>query len=153
KQQTFMIETLRGIRTIKVLGREDGRKSRWMNLLADSTNAQVATERLTLLFKAANTLIFGLQSVAIVWFGANLVLDGRFSVGMLFASVAYQEQFKPRITSRAARLYDFRMLSLQVHRLADVVLENPEPAAEDAVVSDAEHASIEVNHLFFRYSD
>src|SRR5262249_18256756 len=28
KQQTFMIETLRGIRTIKVLGREDGRKSR-----------------------------------------------------------------------------------------------------------------------------
>src|SRR5215510_8187052 len=49
KQQTFMIETLRGIRTIKVLGREDGRKSRWMNLLADSTNAQVATEKLSLL--------------------------------------------------------------------------------------------------------
>src|SRR5262249_29551845 len=51
------------------------------------------------------------------------------------------------------RLYDFRMLSLQVHRLADVVLEKPEPVAGDAAVSEAEHASIEVNHLFFRYSD
>ena len=153
KQQTFMIETLRGIRTIKVLGREDGRKSRWMNLLADSTNAQVATEKLTLLFKAANTLIFGLQSVAIVWFGAALVLRGSFSVGMLFAFVAYQEQFKARITNLVDRLYEFRMLSLQVHRLADVVLEKPEPVAGDAAVSEAEDASIEVNHLFFRYSD
>ena len=39
RQQTHLIETLRGIRTIKVLGREDSRKTRWMNLLADTTNA------------------------------------------------------------------------------------------------------------------
>jgi nitroreductase len=76
KQQTFMIETLRGIRTIKVLGREDSRKTRWMNLLTGATNAQVTTEKLTLLFKAANGLIFGLQSVAVVWLGATLVLGG-----------------------------------------------------------------------------
>jgi ATP-binding cassette subfamily B protein RaxB len=160
KQQTFMIETLRGIRTIKVLGREDSRKSRWMNLLADSTNAQVATEKLTLLFKAANALIFGLQSVAVVWMGATLVLAGWFSVGMLFAFVAYQEQFKARITNLVDRLYEFRMLSLQVQRLADVVLEKPEPsfagmANTAAAIGDApiEDAAIEVNRLFFRYSD
>ena len=117
KQQTYLIETLRGIRTIKVLGREDSRKTRWMNLLADTTNAQVETERLTLLFKAANGLIFGLQSVAVVWFGAVLVLGGQFTVGMLFAFVAYQEQFKARITTLVDRLYEFRMLSLQVQRL------------------------------------
>ncbi|HEY2116703.1 MAG TPA: ABC transporter transmembrane domain-containing protein, partial [Candidatus Angelobacter sp.] len=116
KQQTHLIETLRGIRTIKVLGREDSRKTRWMNLLADTTNAQVETERLTLLFKAANGLIFGLQSVAVVWFGAVLVLDGQFTIGMLFAFVAYQEQFKARITTLVDRLYEFRMLSLQVQR-------------------------------------
>ena len=97
-----------------------------MNLLADTTNAQVDTERLTLLFKAANGLIFGLQSVAVVWFGATLVLGGQFTVGMLFAFVAYQEQFKARITTLVDRLYEFRMLSLQVQRLADVVQEKPE---------------------------
>jgi ATP-binding cassette, subfamily B, bacterial CvaB/MchF/RaxB len=152
KQQTFMIETLRGIRTIKVLGREDSRNSRWMNLLADTTNAQVATEKLNLLFKAANTLIFGLQSVAVVWFGAVLVLDGKFSVGMLFAFVAYQEQFKARVTNLVDRLYEFRMLSLQVQRLADVVLAKPEPASVDFMPA-AHEAAIEVNHLYFRYSD
>ncbi|MGZ4829250.1 MAG: peptidase domain-containing ABC transporter [Candidatus Angelobacter sp.] len=153
KQQTYLIETLRGIRTIKVLGREDGRKTRWMNLLADTTNAQVASEKLTLLFKAANGLIFGLQSVAVVWFGATLVLGGKFSVGMLFAFVAYQEQFKARITNLVDRLYDFRMLSLQVQRLADVVLEKPESTLIEPVGAEAEDASIDVKHLFFRYSD
>jgi ATP-binding cassette subfamily B protein RaxB len=153
KQQTFLIETLRGIRTIKVLGREDSRNSRWMNLLADTTNAQVATEKLNLLFKAANTLIFGLQSIVVVWFGAALVLDGKFSVGMLFAFVVYQEQFKARITNLVDRLYEFRMLSLQMQRLADVVLEKPESTSIALSPIAAKDAAIEVNHLYFRYSD
>jgi ATP-binding cassette subfamily B protein RaxB len=153
KQQTHLIETLRGIRTIKVLGREDSRKTRWMNLLADTTNAQVETERLTLLFKAANGLIFGLQSVAVVWFGAVLVLGGQFTVGMLFAFVAYQEQFKARITTLVDRLYEFRMLSLQVQRLADVVQEKPESTYLESNGTEIEDASIDVRSLFFRYSD
>jgi ATP-binding cassette subfamily B protein RaxB len=153
RQQGFMIETLRGIRTIKVLGREDSRKTRWMNLLADSTNAQVATEKLSLLFKAANGLIFGLQSIAVVWLGAVLVLGGKFSVGMLFAFVAYQEQFKARITNLVDRFFEFRMLSLQVQRLADVVLEKPEPSLLTSTGTEIEDASIDVKHLYFRYSD
>jgi ATP-binding cassette subfamily B protein RaxB len=152
RQQTFLIETLRGIRTIKVLGREDSRNARWMNLLADTTNVQVATEKLTLLFKAANTLIFGLQSVAVVWFGAALVLAGHFTIGMLFAFVAYQEQFKARITNFVDRLFEFRMLSLQVQRLADVVMEKAEAVASELPPVSGE-AAIEVKHLYFRYSD
>jgi ATP-binding cassette subfamily B protein RaxB len=153
RQQGFMIETLRGIRTIKVLGREDSRKTRWMNLLANSINAQVATEKLSLLFKAANGLIFGLQSVAVVWLGAILVLGGKFSIGMLFAFVAYQEQFKARITNLVDRFFEFRMLSLQVQRLADVVLEKPEPSLLTSTGAEIEDASIDVKHLYFRYSD
>src|SRR5262249_5520788 len=153
RQQGFLIETLRGIRTIKVLGREDGRKTRWMNLLADSTNALVATERLNLLFKAANSLIFGLQSIAVVWAGATLVLSGQFTIGMLFAFVAYQEQFKARITMLVERFYEFRMLSLQMQRLADVALAKPELVSFEIPAAAVEDASIAVDHLFFRYSD
>lgn len=153
KQQTHFMETLRGIRTIKTFGREDHRKAVWMNLLAATTNAQVSTEKLNLLFKSANTLIFGLQSVAVVWMGAALVLNGRFSAGMLFAFVAYQEQFKMRVATLVDRMFEFRMLSLQVHRLADVVLEKPEPGLFDLPETAATETCIEVQSLFFRYSD
>lgn len=154
RQQSFLIETLRGIRTIKVFGREDHRKTRWMNLVADSTNAQVATEKVAILFKVANTLLFGLQSVAVIWLGAGLVLTRAFTVGMLFAFVAYQEQFKARVTLLVDRLFEFRMLSLQVQRIADIALEKAEPAIpEFSSNGGSGNAAIEVRSLFFRYSE
>ncbi len=153
KQQSFFIETLRGIRTIKTFGREDNRKTKWMNLLVDTTNAQVATEKLNILFHSANLLIFGLQTVGIVWLGAVLVLGGRFTVGMLFAFVAYQELFKARITALVDRLFEFRMLSLQAQRLADVVFEKPEANLLEMPSDDPGDSFIEVKSLSFRYSD
>lgn len=153
RQQSYFLETLRGIRTIKVFGREDNRKSRWMNLLVDTTNAQVGTERLSILFKSANTLIFGLQSVAIVWLGVNLVLGGSFSIGMLFAFVAYQEQFKARMVALVDRMYEFRMLSLQAQRLSDITSTRPEPVELEDAPDRPQSAAIEIRGLSFHYSE
>lgn len=153
RQQSFLIETLRGIRTIKTFGREHHRRSLWMNLLVNAINAQVTFERLGLMFRSSNTLIFGLQSVAVVWFGARLVLNGSFTAGMLFAFVAYQEQFKARVAVLIDRFFEFRMLSLQVQRLADVVLEAPEPAAGEISALAGDEGGVEVRGVFFRYSD
>lgn len=153
RQQSYFIETLRGIRTIKVFGREDSRTTRWLNLLTGTTNAQVAAEKLSILFKAGNTLLFGLQSVAIIWLGTALVLRGRFTLGMLFAFVAYQEQFKSRVAMLVDRAFEFRMLSLQAQRLADLVLEKAETGVDDLPPAAPDEASIEARSLFFRYSD
>ncbi len=153
RQQSYFLETLRGIRTIKVFGREDSRKSRWMNLLVGTTNAQVATEKLNIVFKGANTLIFGLQSVLVIWIGASLVLNRTFSVGMLFAFVAYQELFKGRVVVLVDRLFEFRMLSLQIQRLADIAFAEPELMTDEAPLVAASEASIEVRGVSFRYSD
>jgi ATP-binding cassette, subfamily B, bacterial CvaB/MchF/RaxB len=153
RQQTYFLETLRGIRTIKVFGREDSRKSRWMNLMVDTSNAQVAAERISILFKAANTLIFGLQSVAVVWLGVILVLRGTFSTGMLFAFVAYQELFKARMIALVDRSYEFRMLSVQAQRLADIVLARPEAVELGELSSEPRSVAIEVKSLNFRYSE
>jgi ATP-binding cassette subfamily B protein RaxB len=152
RQQSFFIETLRGIRTIKVFGREDSRTSRWLNLTAATTNAQIATDRLSIGFKAANTLLFGLQSVVIVWLAARQVLSGSFTPGMLFAFVAYQEQFKTRVAAFVDRMFEFRMLSLQAQRLADIVLEKPEQPVLTGAIESAQD-SIEMKSVFFRYSE
>lgn len=153
RQQSHFLETLRGIRTIKVFGREDSRKTRWMNLLVDTTNAQVAAEKLSIFFKSGNTLIFGLQSIAVVWVGISLVLGGKFTVGMLFAFVAYQEMFKARMIMLVDRAYEFRMLSLQAQRLSDIVLARPESLEITEASPIANSAAVEVRDLSFRYSD
>jgi ATP-binding cassette, subfamily B, bacterial CvaB/MchF/RaxB len=153
KQQSFLIETLRGIRTIKVFGRENRRQTQWMNLVVDNTNAQIAAERVAILLKSVNTLIFGLQWVAVVWYGAGRVLNGEFTVGMLFAFVTYQAQFTARVSMLVDRLFELRMLSLQIQRLADIALEKPETGVRELSPATNQGAAIEVRSLSFRYSD
>ena len=152
KQQSHFLETVRGVQSIKLFGRQEERRSRWLNLVVDAVNQDLVTQKLGLGFRSANGLVFGLEKIAIVWLGALLVLDSAFSVGMLFAFMAYKDQFSARVAGLIDKMIELRMLNLQGERLADIVLTAPEEESPTLPV-DAIDASLEVRALSFRYSD
>jgi ATP-binding cassette, subfamily B, bacterial CvaB/MchF/RaxB len=152
KQQSHFLETVRGVQSIKLFGRQEERRSRWLNLVVDAVNQDLVTQKLGLGFRSANGLVFGVERIAIVWLGAVLILDNAFSVGMLFAFVAYKEQFSARVAGLIDKMIDLRMLGLQGERLADIVLTPPEQESP-ALPVDAIDASLEARALSFRYSD
>jgi ATP-binding cassette subfamily B protein RaxB len=152
KQQSHFLETVRGVQSIKLFGRQEERRSRWLNLVVDAVNRDLVTQKLGLGFRSANGLVFGVERIAIVWLGSLLILDTAFSVGMLFAFVAYKEQFSARVAGLIDKMIDLRMLGLQGERLADIVLTPPEQESPTQAVNAIE-ASLEVRMLSFRYSD
>jgi ATP-binding cassette subfamily B protein RaxB len=152
KQQSHFLETVRGVQSIKLFGRQEERRSRWLNLVVDAVNQDLLTQKLGLGFRSANGLVFGVERVAIVWLGALLILDSAFSVGMLFAFVAYKEQFSARVAGLIDKLIELRMLGLQGERLADIVLTAPEEQSP-ALPVDGFDAALEVRGLSYRYSD
>jgi ATP-binding cassette subfamily B protein RaxB len=152
KQQSHFLETVRGVQSIKLFGRQEERRSRWLNLVVDAVNQDLVTQKLGLGFRTANALVFGIERIAIVWLGAMLVLDGPFSIGMLFAFISYKDQFSARVAGLIDKAIDLRMLNLQGERLADIVLTAPEPDAAGAA-PEVIDASLEVRELSFRYSD
>lgn len=152
KQQSHFLETVRGVQSIKLFGRQEERRSRWLNLVVDAVNQDLLAQKLGLAVRAANGLVFGVERVAIVWLGALLVLDSAFSVGMLFAFMAYKEQFSARIAGLIDKLIELRMLHLQAERLADIVLTPPERESP-ALGHEEIEASLEARDLSFRYSD
>jgi ATP-binding cassette, subfamily B, bacterial CvaB/MchF/RaxB len=90
-----------------------------------------------------------------VWLGARLVLDGPgFTVGMLFAFVAYKTQFVQRVAALIEKGLEMRMLGLHTERVADIALTPAEPRDLIAPLDAAPLAgSIELKNLCFRYSD
>ncbi len=152
KQQSHFLETVRGVQSIKLFGRQEERRSRWLNLVVDAVNQDLVSQKLGLGFRSANGLVFGVERVAIVWLGALAVLDSAFSVGMLFAFMAYKEQFSARVAGLVDKMIDLRMLNLQGERLADIVLTPPETESPMTGVDEVE-ASLEVRGLSYRYSD
>jgi ATP-binding cassette subfamily B protein RaxB len=150
KAATHFIETLRGMVAIKLNLREGERRSAYQNLVIDSSNASVQVQRLALLHRAGNGLIFGLENVAVVWLAALLVLDGRFSVGMLFGFLSFQLIFTTRVNNLVDKVMEFRMLELHAERIADIALAPAEAARAQAHAPEGPLA-IEGRGLGFSY--
>ena len=157
KKSSHFLESLRGVQSIKLFNRQEDRQAQFMNRVVDAMNAHIATRKLDLLLGVMHKLVFGLERIAVVWVGALLVLDHRFSVGMLFAFFAYKEQFALRVSGLIDKAVELKMLKLQGERLADIVLTAPEsevvaPARAQAREQDR-GASLELRDVGFRYSE
>jgi ATP-binding cassette, subfamily B, bacterial CvaB/MchF/RaxB len=153
RQQSHFLETVRGIQSIKLFGRQNERASRWMNLLVESTNREIRTSAMAISFRAANAFVFGAERIAVIWIGALLVLDNSLSVGMLFAFVAFKDQFSQRAGSLIDKWVELRMLRLHGERLADIVMTPPEPDRAAPLDLECIAPSIEVRNVSFRYAE
>ena len=151
KSNTHFIETLRGMLAIKLNLRETQRRTAYQNLVVDHTNAGVKVQNLAIVHRAANGLIFGLENVAVIWLAALLVMDGRFSVGMLFGFLAFKLLFITRVSNLVDKAIEFRMLDLHAERIADIALAEPEAAPAAAFAPVAAPLVIEGKGLGFAY--
>ncbi len=155
RRDSSFLETLRGIRTIKLFNGQEDRRGHWLNLLVGTVNRQIIAQKLQLFFRVSNALLVGGLALLTIWLGAKRVIDNTFSVGMLLAFVAYKDQFLDRVSSLIDKALDLQMLRVHAERLADIALTAPESRDESTertvVVNQA--AAIEVRNLRFRYGE
>ena len=99
KQQSHFLETVRGVKAIKLFERQAERRSSWLALLVEQINAELQTQKLQVMNKVLNGMLFGMENILIIWLGAHLVMDGQFTVGALMAFNAYRGLFDVRVHS------------------------------------------------------
>jgi ATP-binding cassette subfamily B protein RaxB len=151
--KSLLMESVRGIQSVRLFGKANDRLARWQNLVVGEKNCDLRTRRLQLMAGTGNHLIFGLETIMVTYFGALAVIDGSLSLGMLFAFLSYRGQFTARFTSLIDKIYELRILKLHATRLADIVLTVPEPEeAMRAPDSDEFVPTLEVRNLSYGYS-
>lgn len=163
KRDTHFLESLRGMTTVKLFNAQDERRVQWVNLVVETINRTLATQKITLFMRMANSLLGGFLMIGVVWLGASQVIDGALTVGMLLAFIAWKDQFMTRVGALVDRLVDLQMLRLHGERLADIALSEPEPLLEvdepraDVLAVNAGKAraplSLALEDVWFRYAD
>jgi ATP-binding cassette subfamily B protein RaxB len=134
KASTHFIETLRGMMALKLNLRENERRAAYQNLVVEQVNAGVRVQHVGILQRSANALVFGIENVLVIWLGAQLVMEGKFSVGMLYAFLGFKLVFLGRINNLVDKWNEFRMLDLHAERIADIALAEPEAKAPSTPV-------------------
>jgi ATP-binding cassette subfamily B protein RaxB len=125
-QQTFLIESISAIRTIKYLHIAANRLARWSNIVVNQKNAELAAQRLQWMQRIGQTLTFGMSRICIMALGAFEIVSGRLTVGMLIAVLAYDDAFIRRMARLIDALFELRLLELQGARLGGIVLQKQE---------------------------
>lgn len=149
-EQSNLMENVRAATTIKLMGQEVNREAHWRNLYTTYTNASIGVAKLTLTQGSLQTLINGLQTVLIIYFGARAVLSGDgLSLGMLIAFLSFRQTFSDRANALIGQLVQLRLIRLHLDRLSDVVQAEADPAMMPAIGPIA--GGITLKGVSFRY--
>ncbi|KQP21781.1 peptidase domain-containing ABC transporter [Pseudorhodoferax sp. Leaf267] len=158
RQHSHLLESVRGMQSIKLLGREEQRGATWQNLVVDEFNAGIRAKRLALAYQSGQGAIFGIENAVTLWLGALLVLDvaqgSAFSVGMLYAFISYKSQFMQRTAALVENALQLRMLNLHTERVGDIAMAGVEDAAgaEPGLAALAD-VGIEFKDVSFRHGE
>ena len=152
---THFLETIRGMRTIKLFSRQGVRRGTWQTLLINETNASLTIQKLQILYGLAKSTLSGVTHILLLWMGATQILAGNLSVGMLIAFLAYRSQFDSRMTGLIDQFLALKMLQLYGERLADVVLTPGELDTRRLLTDESPQQApeIRVDGLRFRYAE
>jgi ATP-binding cassette subfamily B protein RaxB len=153
RQQSELLESIRGAMPIKLANKQSERLSRYANATVSTANREIGIQRLGIAFTLSNQLMFGIGRVAMIWIAATLALKNEFTAGMLIAFIAYADQFTGRAAGLIDKWVDFSMLKLHAERVADIALTSPEKIADAAWNGPIPEASIELHNVSFRYAD
>ncbi|WP_164503419.1 peptidase domain-containing ABC transporter [Pleionea sediminis] len=126
KEQAIFLETVRGMTALKNFGDESRRFSVWKNRLIDNVNADVRLRWLENSSMVVKLLTTTLEYVIVVWLAATLIISNEFSIGMLIAFLGFRQRFSTKVMSLVDLLFRFKLLKVNVQRVADIIQAEPE---------------------------
>jgi ATP-binding cassette subfamily B protein RaxB len=125
-EETYLMETMRAIRAIKLHGHEALRENGWRNRYAEVISAGYKARIVDIKLDLAENTLFGLSFLLTVYFGALAVMDQRLTVGLLLAFLAYRSSFSSSASSLVSQFQKWRLLGVHLDRLSDIVGERKE---------------------------
>ena len=127
ENQSFLVETLNGMETIKSGAIEPQQQREWETRLADYAKCSFNSTTLSNLINQSLGLISKLLTVALLFIGAKLVLAGELSVGQLIAFNMLTSRVVAPIQRLAQIWQEFTSTRVSINRVADILDMPTEP--------------------------
>lgn len=121
ENQAFLVETISGVETLKAGAVEPQWIRKWDHQLAAYVKAGLRTATLGTLANSGVTYISKLVTVATLWLGARLVIDGQLTVGQLIAFNMLAGNVAGPVMRLAQLWTDFQQVGISMQRLGDIL--------------------------------
>ena len=152
ENQSFLVESVTGIETLKAMAVEPAMQRRWEEQLAGYVKASFRVLNLGNWSSQAVQLVSKLVTAAILFFGARAVMDGAMTVGELVAFNMLAGRVAQPVLRLAQIWQDFQQTRVSIARLGDILNAPPEPLFTPGRSSPpALQGDVSFDHVTFRY--
>ncbi|ETC99243.1 ABC transporter [Asaia sp. SF2.1] len=153
KQNTQLLEILRGIQSIKVSNKESQIGVRYINKLYITLEKGLKSQYLGASFASAQLFVDGARKALVLVIGTNLCIDGNITIGMLTATISFSDQLLSTSSRLADSFIELKMLRVQTERLADIMLKPIEAHQKNKYVGPLHDLQLSFRNVYFRYTE
>ncbi len=126
ENQSFLVEAMSGIQTVKAMAVEPSLQRRWDAQLAGYVSASFRATSLIAIAGQVGGFIQKSTTIAVLWSGAYLVIDGELTIGQLIAFNMLSGQVTGPLLRLVNLWQEFQQVSISIQRLGDVLNTRPE---------------------------
>ena len=152
--KAFLMEALGGAETIKGMGSERPVRLKWERKFAKALDVQYRAQKFNILVGLISQLLNAATTIAILWFGANLVLTQELSIGQLIAFNALMGSVLAPLMGLVGLWSLLNDAAVAMERLGDVLdlepEQKPSELASRVVLPDLQ-GEIRLEGVYFRY--
>ena len=152
ENQSFLVESVTGVETLKAMAVEPQMQAHWERQIAGYVKSSFQASMLANWGRQGIELVQKLSVVALLYFGARLVIDGSLTVGELVAFNMLASSATGPILRLAQLAQDFQQARIAVDRLGDILNTPPEPQTNPSSSRlPALQGRVQLDHVTFRY--
>lgn len=150
RSQSYLVQIIQGVETIKSAGAEAQALEHWSNLFVDELNAGLRRGRLDALVDAVMSAVRLAAPLAILGYGATLVMASEMSLGTMLAVSALALAFLTPLAALVNSAFQLQLLGGYFERLADVFSAKPEQE-EGKQQAPTISGRVQVDEVSFQY--
>jgi ATP-binding cassette subfamily B protein len=152
--QSFLMEALGGIETIKGMGSERPVRLKWEKKYVKALETQYRSQSFSILVGLASQVLNSATTIVILWAGASLVLEHELTIGQLMAFNALMGSVLGPLMGLVGLWSRMGDATVAMERLGDVLDIEPEQKPADVasrVVLPDLQGELRLEHMYFRY--
>ena len=151
-QNSYLVEMMTGIATVKTATVEQEMRWQWEEHLTSQLNAQFRGQRLAINLQTVSGLINAIGTTVLLWYGATLVIQNQLTIGQLIAFNMMMGYLIQPVVALAGLWDELQEVLISVERLNDVFEAAPEELPHQARVAlPALRGMVQFDQVTFRY--
>ena len=153
RSQSYLVEMLHGMETLKAAAAESRAVERWSNLYVDELNVALDRGRLTARVDAMSSLLTTGSPLAVLLIGALQVMSGAITLGEMLAINALAIGLLTPLSTMVNSALQLQLLGGYMDRIDDVLRTAPEQTGKDVARAPRLTGRVTLQNVSFRYGD